>query len=130
MLEVSVSCCASFITKALTSHDQIHIKHPIVEEREKCAALDDLCKMLLISDLPSNLRGVYPDMAFAFCPSREGTVNSNDYLFAQYFCKTVVEYLCIGDGKVSKKMEAMRDNFMSRNSTKFIHHPQVALHKS
>ncbi|KAF2823261.1 hypothetical protein CC86DRAFT_469099 [Ophiobolus disseminans] len=107
---------------------EIHIKHPMVADKEKYAAIDTLCQMLLISDLPSNLRGLHPGMSFAFCPSTEGIVDSNDEVFAQYFCKTIVEYLCIGDGKLSKKMEAMRDSFMDRNSTKFFHQPMVGMY--
>jgi hypothetical protein len=107
----------------LTLPPQIHIKHPIVTDAEKYAAMNTLCEMLLISDVPENLRGIYPEMAFTFCPSREGRVDSNDEVFAQYFCKTIVEKLCLGKDELAKKMEATKDSFLSRNSTKFYHQP-------
>jgi hypothetical protein len=102
---------------------QIHIKHHLVDGREKYAAMNTLCEKLLISDLPENLRNTNPDVAFTFCPSREGAITTDDKVFAQYFCKTIVEKLCLGEDELAKKMEAIKSSFISRNSTKFLHQP-------
>ena len=102
---------------------QIHIKHHLVNGPAKYAAMNTLCEKLLISNLPENLRNTNPGVAFTFCPSQEGTITTNDKTFAQYFCKTIVAKLCLGENELAKNMEANKSSFMNRNSTKFLHQP-------
>lgn len=109
---------------------EIHIKHHLVNGREKYAAMNTLCEKLLISDLPENLRNTNPGVAFNFYPSQEGASTTDDKVFAQYFCKTIVEKLCLGEDELAKKMEATKSSFMNRNSTKFLHQPMVGIYNA
>lgn len=109
----------------LTQCWQIRVQHPQTTEEDRHNEVDRLCRALLATDLASNLRALDPSISYTFCPSREGEVKPCDEIFVQYFCKTIVEYFCIGENRQSRKLEDKKNDFLFRNNTKYIHQPHV-----
>ncbi|OCL05857.1 hypothetical protein AOQ84DRAFT_390583 [Glonium stellatum] len=104
---------------------EVRLRHPkISETSEKSDAIHELCNRLLHSALSTKLRLLNPTVTFTFCPSREGTQNELDMTFARCLSTAIVTRYCVGD-TLSKELERMRDDFLNRNSTKYLYQPQV-----
>lgn len=87
-----------------------------------CEAIHELCSRLLNSSLATKLRLLNPGVSFTLCPSKEGRVTSVDEIFARCFSVAVVTRYCMGDTH-SQELERLRDNFLNRNSTKYLYQP-------
>ncbi|OCK98866.1 uncharacterized protein K441DRAFT_653219 [Cenococcum geophilum 1.58] len=109
---------------------EVRLRHPkISETSEKSDAIHELCSRLLHSALSTKLRLLNPVVTFTFCPSREGTQNELDKTFARCFSTAIVTRYCVGD-TLSKELERLRDDFLNRNSTKFLYQPMVVIYNA
>ncbi|KAH8903542.1 hypothetical protein BR93DRAFT_986246, partial [Coniochaeta sp. PMI_546] len=107
---------------------ELHLVHPDAPDSSTASEqLLRLCDSLLSSQLATHLRSLSPGARFIFAPSREGTQTYMDKRFIRCFSVGIVGRYCMHT-KLSTDMEAERDGFLTRNSTRFIHTIMLGMH--
>ncbi len=99
--------------------------HPEIPSFQQTnAKLRELCTGLLDPSLNVELQLLDIIDSFTFSPSQEGILNTTDKAFARHFSIALLETYCTGN-TISDEMEMIRETFLRRNTTKYLHYPQV-----
>ena len=97
--------------------------HPQIPFSQKIdAKLYELCTRLLKTSLSVELQLLDRIDSFTVSPTQEVILDTIDRGFARHFSIAIVETYCMGD-TLSQELETMQEDFLSKNTTKYLHQP-------